>query len=308
MTTKTPVAILQEYCQQFKCKHPDYIELPAKFENLEWNFSCSVSLCGKESIGCGKNKKSAKHNAASNLLDILKIKKPTLNQTDCNGNVEPLNHVGSLMELCAQNKWPKPVFKELGGTGPSHMPIFSYQCTLFKITREAKAHTKKDAKNNVAALVLEAAKEIHYEQEKNVEWGEKEITKAFGELVQIHESILKTYLEKRRTLQLPKYKRNDFFSKLDPDLIKKAHRSFLSSSHQTMRDRVLSLLKNLEIENYEIESAPTKGEPLQAFLLEEADLYFVEFKEKFWPKLAEYLSVMLEFKIDFNEFNVQIKL
>lgn len=54
-----------------------------------------------------------------------------------------------------ENKIPSPEFKEISSIGPPHAKEFTLECRISSIVTEAKANTKKLAKQLAAREMLE---------------------------------------------------------------------------------------------------------------------------------------------------------
>lgn len=60
-----------------------------------------------------------------------------------------------LQTICMENKVPPPEFFEISSVGPPHNKEFTFECKIASITTEAKASTKKMAKQIAAKEMLE---------------------------------------------------------------------------------------------------------------------------------------------------------
>lgn len=170
--TKTPVMVLQELTVKKNFAPPDYqiiFQISGTHEN---RFDFAVSVAGIQAQGSGSSKQIGKHQAAHNALMKLQemgIYNPSDNPVsefkvplrDENSPYKSaLNCIVDLQNLCLENKIPAPEFIEVSGIGPPHAKEFTYECKISSITTEAKANTKKMAKQLAAKVMLERIKDM----------------------------------------------------------------------------------------------------------------------------------------------------
>lgn len=163
--TKTPVMVLQELSIKRGWLCPNYSIVHARQGTHDNEFHYQVVVHDVSAIGIGRSKQVAKHSAAQKALDKLAekglcawdeatVKAPKSEVT--NGPVNLiLNSIGTLEEICAQNKLPRPKFTEISEVGPPHCKEFTYQCQITSIITKITAGSKKQAKQLAAKEMLE---------------------------------------------------------------------------------------------------------------------------------------------------------
>lgn len=170
--TKTPVMVLQELTTKNGYPPPDY-QITFQIAGTHQNrFDFTVSVAGVQATGSGSSKQIAKHQAAHNALMKLKdmgAYNPSDNpvtefQVPLTNESSPykaaLNCIVDLQNLCMENKIPPPEFTLISSIGPPHAKVFTYECKISSIVTEAKANTKKMAKQLTAKHMLERIKDV----------------------------------------------------------------------------------------------------------------------------------------------------
>ena len=170
-----PVGTLQELAQAKGGALPQYQLLHAVGESHCPNFTILVTFGGIKAEGKAASKKNAKHEAARNLLAIMKSDqepketnpetiiqetKSELNgtdKTDSNPNQKLFvgNKIGELQEYCTARCLPMPTYTECDTTGPAHSRNFTMVCEVGTAAGKGEGKTKKEAKRQAAGLVLE---------------------------------------------------------------------------------------------------------------------------------------------------------
>lgn len=162
---KTPVTILQELCVKRKLNPPFY-ELIEDGSNPTKTFTFKLNVLNQVSIGSGRSKKDAKHEAANEMLRLLQTQSfykpqevPTVSQNylSIDGN-----SVGELLDICVHRNITLPEFKLMNASGPSHAPIFTYECAINTIKRTASHSTKKGAKQLVAQIMVDILQKVSF--------------------------------------------------------------------------------------------------------------------------------------------------
>lgn len=162
-TEKTAVSLLQECCDQKKFTAPVY-ELIHNGINTDGLFTYMVRVNSYTSKGSAHSKKSAKQEAAKNLLCSLKMGcsqlLPDLIKHNTESPVKVDDYVSQLFNECKTRMYNEPEFIETGLTGPPHNPLFSMECRVgnFKVTGSDKS--KKAVKNKTAQMMLDIFKEV----------------------------------------------------------------------------------------------------------------------------------------------------
>lgn len=146
---------------------PEFNLIYSKSNTHDNEFTYQVIIEGVNAVGCGKSKKEAKQNTAHRALELLNEKGifhpdySTLMDTAQRAQEmpspkkPPVNCIGTLADLCIENKLPEPDYVEISDVGPPHCREFTYDCHLGSITTRATAGTKKQARQLAAKDMLE---------------------------------------------------------------------------------------------------------------------------------------------------------
>lgn len=168
MTNKTPAMLLQELSTQ-RCGHgPTYDLITLQQGTHENLFEYVVHVLDISATGRGRSKKEAKQETAKNALlllqDYLKSDcEPFLAQTsqqlspdDESELPKVVNYIGELDDLCLRNNITGLEYDLIDDCGPPHQKIFTYEGRLGQSIRVRNtANTKKQARQNVAKMILE---------------------------------------------------------------------------------------------------------------------------------------------------------
>lgn len=167
---KTPVMVLQELSVKHGAKPPVYELIPelTKQGTHRNEFYYQVKAFNYYAYGNGSSKQIAKHDAAKKMLNALQevgLYRPAENPVQgfvpgcATLNDKPIktsvNCIGTLCELCEENKIPQPEFVEISDVGPPHCRQFTYDCIVASVRTRATASTKKQAKQLAANEMLE---------------------------------------------------------------------------------------------------------------------------------------------------------
>ncbi|KAF5272715.1 hypothetical protein FQA39_LY07742 [Lamprigera yunnana] len=163
--TKTPAMVLQELTVQKGWISPEYTIIHSKEGTHENEFHYNVIVESVLGRGVGRSKQIAKHKAANNALEKLASlnmytpDETVLKAPRSEGINSPIklavNCIGSLNEICSENKVPLPAFIQVSDVGPSHCKEFTYDCKIASIYTRATAGTKKQAKQLAAKDMIE---------------------------------------------------------------------------------------------------------------------------------------------------------
>lgn len=242
-------------------------------------FHMKCTAFGKSTIGSGVTKKSAKHAAAELLL--RKINKTyDSDEDDDDDAVSRINnncdYVSQLLNFCVQRNFHKPEFTLTDSYGPTHCPVFTYECKLDSISRSASSSTKKNAKNLAAHSVLEILMTSYPDQEKKVmDINDQNVAKKEAR------RKITTYLELRNMEKTDKM--GTFLSDRHNFLVNYKNEEFI----EALKDIILSDME--VIPKYE------------AFLNE----IETEWEYRISP-FADTSSVMLEVLVDFDQFSINL--
>lgn len=97
-------------------------------------------------------KKSSQHAAAELILYKNEISDESDDDVQ---SVSKGDSVSDLLNLCVQKNYHKPILKCIDTYGPSHDPLFTFECRLDSIVRTATAKTKNESKQMAAKEVLD---------------------------------------------------------------------------------------------------------------------------------------------------------
>jgi len=169
--TKTPVMVLQELAVKKGWQSPEYSIIHARQGTHDNEFHYQVVAKDVSAVGVGRSKQVAKHDAARKALDqleemgiyrpgetVVKAPRSELPNTSTSATSPvklSINAIGTLGEVCVENKIPLPRFTEISDVGPPHCKEFTYQCQIASIVTRATAGTKKQAKQMAAKEMLE---------------------------------------------------------------------------------------------------------------------------------------------------------
>ncbi|XP_066152290.1 interferon-inducible double-stranded RNA-dependent protein kinase activator A homolog [Euwallacea fornicatus] len=178
--TKTPVMVLQELTVKKNLGAPDYQIVFQQSGTHVNRFDFVVRVAGVQAEGSGHSKQIGKHQAAHNALlkleeigmynpsenPVAAFKVPLSGQTDSTSSsssalFQPaLNCIVELQNVCNDNKLPAPEFVEIASVGPPHNKEFTFECKISAITTQAKASTKKLAKQLAAKEMIDRIKNM----------------------------------------------------------------------------------------------------------------------------------------------------
>ena len=192
ITDTNPVGTLQEHAQSKGGMFPQYKLLQAVGESHSPHFTIEVKFGELTAEGSATTKKQAKHEAARNMLAIMRGEKKSSNlkhsdmeeaaneekndnetsedkvKTDDKATPDQKvytgNKIGELQEFCMSRGIGLPAYTDGETTGPSHMRHFTIVCAVGKVERVGAGGTKKEAKRQAAGAVLEG---ILFAGEKN---------------------------------------------------------------------------------------------------------------------------------------------
>lgn len=104
-------------------------------------------------------KKIAKHTAAEILLKKYMRNydedDEAMDYSDEEGAEMHGDYITRLMDFCVMKNFFKPEFECINSYGPSHEPVFTFQCRLSSIKKNADAENKKLAKQLSAKKMLD---------------------------------------------------------------------------------------------------------------------------------------------------------
>lgn len=173
----TPISMLQELCQKLsKTPRYDLLTMEGRAHQPSFVFRCTVGDVAGE--GHGTSKKSAKHQAAENVLSQLKSGvvpgeekapiKEELEQDQSLLHAGEINPIGTLQELVVARGWRLPDYSLASEAGPSHKKEFIICCAVEKLKEYGSGSSKKVAKRNAAGAMLSRLRDIPSDSKDHV--------------------------------------------------------------------------------------------------------------------------------------------
>lgn len=173
----TPISMLQELCQKLnKTPRYDLLTMEGRAHQPSFVFRCTVGDVTGE--GHGTSKKSAKHQAAENVLNQLKsgivpgeekkLLKEEIPEDQSLIHGGEINPVGTLQELVVSRGWRLPDYSLASEAGPAHKKEFIICCSVEKLKEYGSGSSKKVAKRNAASAMLTRLREIPSDSKDHV--------------------------------------------------------------------------------------------------------------------------------------------
>jgi len=173
----TPISMLQELCQKLnKTPRYDLLTMEGRAHQPSFVFRCTVGDVTGE--GHGTSKKSAKHQAAENVLNQLKsgivpgeekkVPKEEIPEDQSLIHGGEINPVGTLQELVVSRGWRLPDYSLASEAGPAHKKEFIICCSVEKLKEYGSGSSKKVAKRNAASAMLTRLREIPSDSKDHV--------------------------------------------------------------------------------------------------------------------------------------------
>ncbi|XP_052867153.1 RISC-loading complex subunit tarbp2 [Anopheles cruzii] len=218
---KTPVTLLQEMCQKESAAMPIYEFLGEMCSPLgpnEKTFTHRVTAMAKNTTGVGRSKQESKHEAAWQLICLLRgFTTDEDDDADAGGNLETGgDKVMLVRDICVQRYFPLPEFTLVRNVGPSHAPLFEYECRIRDIVRRGTHSTKKGAKQAACSEMIKTLQALPVE-ETSLQL--QTIDLALKEVLNEDEQVVRTYREysqsaNKKKLGVTIADRHDFFMNL----------------------------------------------------------------------------------------------
>lgn len=296
--SKTPITTLQELCMKRKSALPYYDLIADGTDDPLKIFAYSVDVFGQTAKGMGKSKKDAKHEAAINILNILK----NMNEfkVDLQAVPDPVNQqrpqiteggdaIGQLLDICVLKDWPHATFELRKACGTAHAPFFEYECRIASLVRIGGFSTKKGAKQIAAQEMLSVV--LSMDTDNNC--------KQIATLTDVPPSKhVQTYREYKKSdikthLGIPLRHRHKFFQNLDADDKAKIKEIF-QENHESAKERVHLMCRAMHWE-YNVTTVP--DHPLGKVLFFELlgvnfDMALSGLESELYDEVLEYVSSM----------------
>lgn len=296
MNTKTPISLLQEISVKYGFEIPKYDLISSENVKSEKKFEYTVKAFGLTAIGSAGSKQDAKHKAAHDLLEQLKVQdkfKDILLTLPAGPQAAPLpefdvDPVSSLIEMCAKIGWSLPTFTLKKVTGASHSPEFTMICQVKNYFTEGTSTTKKNAKKNVAKEMQEVIRDSIFNNSNNSGVSLDEFCDELS-----LDQIFTKYRKLKKTKRKPSgslVDRHLYFEQF-PDNIKNEAKNILRSEN-TNKEIVYLFCKAMDIK-FELSNLPQKPRRKIFELIGEYDCVLVGNEPEIWDDIVAYFKVML---------------
>jgi len=166
---KTPISYLQEYCTK-RGLTPQYDLIANEGAVHEPTFLMRVTVGETVANGKGSSKKKAKHCAAQAALNALlgvqngQVSETegttTASETSVGGEDGVGNPIGELQEFTQKKLMKPPIYEFSNEQGPPHNREFVCTIKLGKLVKQGAGRSKKSAKRNAAAKMMEHIKSV----------------------------------------------------------------------------------------------------------------------------------------------------
>lgn len=297
MFGKPPVTALQEYCAKKGAPLPKYTCMDANDGSK--SFMCSVEALDRSSYGNGRSKQEAKHDAAANLIQEVKVTHPDilLIPQAPHEAIPTTDAVITLRDICVQQNHPLPIFDIIQQAGPAEAPEFTVLCQLASIKRYGVANTKKAARQKAALEILKIVQSVPRSKEG------LQLAPVQNQIEETEESRykkLKTYRELTESGAEDKPgellgDRHFFFEKFHEALKKEAKRILNPDTpYLSDKERVGDLFLALNIKPIK-KMIPSKTLSVFYFmeLNLEYDVCFAGTNESMYRDIVEYFKIMM---------------
>lgn len=302
MAEKTPITIVQELCMRRHSLAPFYELIADGTENESKIFTYSVKAFEQEAIGHGKSKKDAKHEAAINLLTILKnipeYQSSLLGMSDfkalprleCSDGRDA---IGQLLDICVSRDWPLATFTVQQACGAPHSPSFTVECRIASLVRIGNFSTKKGAKQIAAQEMLDVIQRM-YANESSMEGQSSQIATMTDVPASKH---VQTYRELKKSdvktyLGIKLCDRHRFFQNLKPEQKAKIREVF--DMCDSAEEKVALMCRSL---HWEYRISPVVGHRLGPVKLFELlgtnfDMVISGLEPALYDEIIDYVSIM----------------
>ncbi|XP_052893052.1 RISC-loading complex subunit tarbp2 isoform X2 [Anopheles moucheti] len=312
---KMPVTMLQEICAKNKSSLPVYQfineEVSLHAPNVKI-FTFKVSALGKQANGVGRSKQESKHEAAWQLIRLV-LNLPACAEDDIvaaageRGSLAALelgaDRVCQVRDICIQRNFPLPEIELVRNYGPSHAPVFEYECRIQEIVRRGVHATKKGAKQIACQEMIKTLQSMPVEEES---LQLLTLDMAIEEADETNENIIKTYREYttsdiKKKLGVSIADRHTFFLELPQERIDEARR-LLVDPNESERDKCFRIATTLGLKSKILTANPNlpmiKGSHMSTFELlnPDFDCLIIGEGEAFYTNVCEYFIRMLNIK------------
>uniref|UniRef100_A0A182PJI6 DRBM domain-containing protein n=1 Tax=Anopheles epiroticus TaxID=199890 RepID=A0A182PJI6_9DIPT len=313
---KMPVTVLQEIAHKSKLPLPMYQFIGEEVSPLNSNvktFTYVVMALGKKATGVGRSKQEAKHEAAWQLIRLALELPPdeedemVATAAEERGSLAALelgmDRVSQVRDICIQRNFPLPEFELVRNYGPSHAPVFEYECRIREIVRRGSHSTKKGAKQIACQEMIKTLQSMPVEDHGMQMLS---LDQAINEVEENEENVIRSYREytqsdNKKKLGVTIADRHRFFLELPQERIDDA-RQLLLNETETIQEKcyriaqVLGLKAKITIANSNI--LTTNGGAMNTFELinPDYDCFIAGIGETFFKNVYEYFLCMLNCK------------
>jgi dsRNA-specific ribonuclease len=167
-----PITLLQEICSRNGLT-PDYQLLSTEGSVHEPTFKIAVTVADISAIASGQSKKKARHAAARDAIDKLRLKKDLnfdginfetmapvedeeITKSAYSTAINEANPVGKLQEICMKMRVNPPDYDTCDERGLAHERVFFLSCRIasLNLSSMGQGRSKKLAKRQAAELML----------------------------------------------------------------------------------------------------------------------------------------------------------
>uniref|UniRef100_A0A6G1SGI2 RISC-loading complex subunit tarbp2 n=1 Tax=Aceria tosichella TaxID=561515 RepID=A0A6G1SGI2_9ACAR len=167
-----PITLLQEICSRNGLT-PDYQLLSTEGSVHEPTFKIAVTVADISAIASGQSKKKARHAAARDAIEKLRLKKDLnfeginfetlapveeeeVTQSAYSTAINEANPVGKLQEICMKMRVNPPDYETCDERGLAHERVFFLSCRIasLNLSTMGQGRSKKLAKRQAAELML----------------------------------------------------------------------------------------------------------------------------------------------------------
>uniref|UniRef100_A0A182WGV5 DRBM domain-containing protein n=1 Tax=Anopheles minimus TaxID=112268 RepID=A0A182WGV5_9DIPT len=313
---KTPVTLLQELCARSKCSLPMYQFLHEENSPHGPNvklFTFMVVALGKQAKGVGRSKQESKHEAAWQLIRLA-LNLPADEDDDMVaaagelGSLAALelgaDRVSQVRDICIQRNFPLPEMELVRNYGPSHAPVFEYECRIRDIVRRGVHATKKGAKQIACQEMIKTLQSMPVEEES---LQILTIDQAIEEADDTNENVIRTYREytqsdNKKKLGVTIADRHTFFLELSQERLDEARR-LLVDPNETTREKCMRIATTLGLKSKILVANPNlpmiKGNHMSTFelLSPDFDCFIIGVGESFYTEVCDYFVRMLNIQL-----------
>ncbi|ETN67610.1 R2D2 [Anopheles darlingi] len=312
---KTPVTMLQEICMGKRVPTPTYQYLGESTSPLGPNvktFQHKVLTMGQEAMGLGRSKQDSKHEAAWQMIRLLLDIPPDEDEREgvvsSGGTAEDapldvgIDKVSQVRDICVQRNFPLPEFELVRSYGPSHAPVFEFECRIRDIVRRGSHSTKKGAKQIACQEMIKTLQAMPVE-ETSLQL--VTIDTAIAQDENDMEKVVQTYREysqsdNKKRLGVSIAERYKFFQELPESRIAEAL-TVMANENETVREKCYRIPQALGLKytmkEHDTNVTTTHGGYMGTFELNnsEYDCFIIGYGDELFYNVYRYFCNMLNY-------------